>query len=132
MSQTLIPVAENPQHQPLKKDSRNRRRWFELALVMFLAFSGSLIRAVALLKFGPSSPNQISMARWIESAAHEIGILLLLGYILRQSGRKFRPLVLQGGRLRFLSIRRRPSLLCGWSFCHPFGLPSQRILSALC
>lgn len=56
---------------------------------MFLAFSGSLIRAIALLMFGPSSPNPISMARWIEAAAHQIGILLLLGYILRRSGRTF-------------------------------------------
>ena len=57
---------------------------------MFLAVSGSLLRAIALLRFGPSSPNPISMARWIEAAAHQIGILLLLGYILRRSGRKFR------------------------------------------
>jgi membrane protease YdiL (CAAX protease family) len=30
------------------------------------------------------------MARWIELAAHQIGILFLVGYILRQSGRSFR------------------------------------------
>jgi len=57
---------------------------------MFLAFSGSLIRSIALLNAGPSSPNQIAMARWIEAGAHQIGILFLVGYILRQSGRTFR------------------------------------------
>lgn len=88
MPQTPIPVAEQPSIP--ERDPRNRGRWFELALVLFLAFSGSLIRSIALLKAGPSSPNQIGMARWIELAAHQIGILFLVGYILRQSGRTFR------------------------------------------
>ncbi len=56
---------------------------------MFLALSGSLIRSIALLNAGPSSPNQIGMARWMELAAHQIGILFLVGYILRQSSRTF-------------------------------------------
>jgi len=89
MSQTLYPVPEQPSAAVSEAASRNRRRWFELALVMFLAFSGPLIRSIALLHSGPSSPNQIAMARWIEAAAHQIGILFLLGYILRQSGRTF-------------------------------------------
>lgn len=89
MSQTNFPVAEQPSAPSSEKGSQNRRRWFELALVMFLAFSGSLIRSIALLKLGPPSTNQISMARWIEAGAHQIGILLLLAYILRQGGRTF-------------------------------------------
>ena len=90
MTQTLIPVTEQPSAAASEKDSRNPRRWFELALVIFLAFSGSLIRAIALLNLGPSSPNQISMARWIEAGAHQIGILFLVGYLLRLHGRTFR------------------------------------------
>jgi len=83
-------MAQQPSPPAPESDSRTRRRWFELALVMFLAFSGSLIRSISLLNAGPSSPNQISMARWIEAAAHQIGILFLVSYILRQSGRTFR------------------------------------------
>lgn len=56
---------------------------------MFLAFSGSLIRAIAILHAGPSSPNQIGIAGWAESVAHQIGILLLLGYMLKRAGRTF-------------------------------------------
>lgn len=90
MSQTLVPVAEQPSAPTVGRGSRNRRRWFELALVMFLAFSGSLIRAIALLKLGPSFPNQIGVARWIEAGAHQIGILFLVGYLLSLNGRTFR------------------------------------------
>src|SRR5215472_5383211 len=90
VAQNLIPVAEQPSIPVPERDSQARRRWFELALVMFLAFSGSLIRSIALLNAGPSSPNQIAMARWIEAGAHQIGILFLVGSILRQSGRTFR------------------------------------------
>jgi membrane protease YdiL (CAAX protease family) len=70
--------------------SSKRRRWCEVSLVMFLAFSGSLIRAVAYFRAGSPAQTQFGNARWLDAGFHEIGILLLLTYILWRSGRTFR------------------------------------------
>src|SRR5882672_6669400 len=70
--------------------SSKRRRWYEVSLVMFLAFGSSLIRAITYFRAGSPSQTQISNVRWMDASFHQIGILLLLGYILWRSGRTFR------------------------------------------
>lgn len=70
--------------------SSRRSRWFEVSLLMFLAFSSSLIRAITYFRAGSPAQTQVSNVRWMDGGFHQIGILLLLGYILWRSGRTFR------------------------------------------
>jgi len=69
--------------------SDKRLRWFELALVVLLTVGGSIIGAVAVLKYGPSIESPPSNLRWAASGFHEILGLILLGYVLRRHGRRF-------------------------------------------
>jgi membrane protease YdiL (CAAX protease family) len=79
----------------VQDSSSKRRRWFEVCLVMLLAFSGSFISAVSYFRSGSPARAQIGNSHWINATFHEIGILLLLGYILWRSARKFRDIGFQ-------------------------------------
>ena len=79
----------------VQDSSSKRRRWFEVCLVMLLAFSGAFISALSYFRTGSPARNQIANSHWINATIHEIGILLLLGYILWRSARKFRDIGFQ-------------------------------------
>ncbi len=75
--------------------SETRQRWFELGLVLLVAFGGSLVNALYLLKNGPgASPLQTS-GRWVFGTVHEISALLVLGYVLARRGLRFKDLGLR-------------------------------------
>ncbi|HWZ96642.1 MAG TPA: CPBP family intramembrane glutamic endopeptidase [Candidatus Dormibacteraeota bacterium] len=79
-----------PPTQIVSEQNPSKRRWFELALITFVAFSGPLTRAIAYFRSGSTSPGHFDNFRWLENIFHELGVLLLLAYILRCSGRSFR------------------------------------------
>ncbi len=79
-----------PAKQIVPDQSSAKRRWFELALITFVAFSGPLIRAISYFRNGHTSQGQFDNLRYLDSFFHEVGVLLLLGYILWRSGRTFR------------------------------------------
>ena len=84
LSAQTIPIAS-----PIGSHEK-RRRWFELSLVLFLAFSGSILRAIFIFRHGPSSFTDAGSFRWVSGVLHETGILLLLGYVLWRGGRSLR------------------------------------------
>lgn len=73
-----------------------RRRWFELALVLLVAFAGPLFSAIYSLITGatPTSPLSLN-ARWVYDSFHEATALLLLGYMLWHRGLGFKSLALR-------------------------------------
>ena len=75
--------------------AEKRLRWFELALVLALTIGGSIISAVAILKYGVSMAPPSSNLRWVTSSFHEIFGFILLGYILRRRGRRFKDIGLR-------------------------------------
>jgi membrane protease YdiL (CAAX protease family) len=96
MSSSLAQVSGDPLSALSANDSSSkRRRWFEVSLVMLLAFSGSLISAISYFRSGTPARAQIGILHWINATIHEIGILLLLGYILWRGARKFRDIGFQ-------------------------------------
>ena len=63
-------------------NNETRKRWFELFLVLLVAFGGPLLNSIYLLVNGPGAMSQASNARWTLGILQEITALLLLGYVL--------------------------------------------------
>jgi membrane protease YdiL (CAAX protease family) len=84
-----LEVAEvlSPVVPPEKRDAR--LRWFELSLVLLVAFAGPLANALFLLHSGPAGMPHIPNARWLIGLMQEITSLLLLGYVLSRRGLGF-------------------------------------------
>src|ERR1700693_781621 len=61
-------------------------RWFEVVLVLLVAFARSILNAVYLLNHSPTPNVAIGRDRWILGLFHEIIALLLLGYVLSRRG----------------------------------------------
>lgn len=78
--------------------SDKRLRWFELTLVLLLTIGGSIASAIAILIYGPAVASPPSNLRWIASGFHELLGLVLLGYVLRRHGRRFRDIGLGWSR----------------------------------
>jgi membrane protease YdiL (CAAX protease family) len=72
-----------------------RQRWFELSLVLLVAFGGSLVNALYFLQHGPSAVLGASTLRWSYALVHEISALLLLGYVLSRRRLRFKELGLR-------------------------------------
>lgn len=75
------PIAISAQEQ--------RRRWFEVGLVLLVAFGRTIFNSIYLLIHGPNAMPQISSVRWAGGIVHEVTALLLLGYVLSRRGRRF-------------------------------------------
>jgi membrane protease YdiL (CAAX protease family) len=72
-----------------------RIRWFEVSLVLLVAFAGAFLSSVYLLNNGPSPGPHISNARWSINIIHEITSLCLLRYVLSRRNLRFRDLGLR-------------------------------------
>jgi membrane protease YdiL (CAAX protease family) len=72
--------------------SVRRQRWFEVSLVLLVAFGSALVNALFLLKNGPSGTPPMNSARWIIGIVHEVSALLLLGYVLSRRRLRFKDL----------------------------------------
>jgi membrane protease YdiL (CAAX protease family) len=75
--------------------AERRMRWFELFLVLLVAFGSPLFNGIYLLKFGPRAMPHITNARWSFDIVHELSALLLLGYVLSRRNRTFKDLGLR-------------------------------------
>jgi hypothetical protein len=62
--------------------TEKRRRWFEVGLVLLVAFGSSILYSLYLLKNGPQNDSPVSTLRWAALIVQEVSTLLLLGYVL--------------------------------------------------
>jgi len=85
-----IPAYAPPSQPADNFEHSAKRRWFELFLVTFTAFSGPLIRAISYFRHGSATTSQFDNLRYLQNIFHEAGVLLLLAYILWRSRRSFR------------------------------------------
>jgi membrane protease YdiL (CAAX protease family) len=75
--------------------AEKRQRWFEVCLVLLVAFGSNILYALYLLIYGPGASAPYTNFRWVTGIVHEASTLLLLGYVLSRRGRKFAALGLQ-------------------------------------
>jgi membrane protease YdiL (CAAX protease family) len=75
---------------PATPPANKRQRWFEVILVMLVAFAGSILGSIYILKNITSATMQFAGPRLILGFVQEITGLLLLGYVLSRTGRRFR------------------------------------------
>jgi hypothetical protein len=97
-SVSLFPTAQVPEQTvaPVARPtaSEARLRWFELTLVLLLTIGGSIASAIAILIYGPAVAPPSNL-RWIASGFHEVLGVVLLGYVLRRHGGRFRDIGLR-------------------------------------
>jgi membrane protease YdiL (CAAX protease family) len=72
-----------------------RLRWFELSLVLLVAFGGAILNSLYVLRNGPGGTEHISNARWSLGIVQEVTALLLLGYVLSRRNLRFKDLGLR-------------------------------------
>jgi len=94
VSDSSIEIAEiSAPTVPLQRSGESRRqRWFEVGLVLLVAFGGAFLNAADLLHKGPAGFPQVSNARWAVGTIQEITALILLGYVLSRRGLRLRNL----------------------------------------
>ena len=91
MSTELKGVYEDPlAGVPGMAISERRTRWFELALVLLIAFGGSFLSSLYLLNTGKAGVGVVSEFRWARGFVQEIPCLFLLWYVLSRRRRSFR------------------------------------------
>jgi membrane protease YdiL (CAAX protease family) len=100
----LAPVAIIPEATTtaVADAQQNKVRWFELGLVLVLAFGSSLAASIHVLVHGPAQRPAFSNEHWIVAGIHEIGCLALLGYILHRRGLRISNLGLKWSRRNLL------------------------------
>ncbi|MGA8037388.1 MAG: CPBP family intramembrane glutamic endopeptidase [Candidatus Acidiferrales bacterium] len=64
-------------------------RWFELALVLAIAFLRPLTGSIHIFMSGQEKFAGTSPLGWVFAAASDVLVIVLLGYVLARSGRKF-------------------------------------------
>jgi membrane protease YdiL (CAAX protease family) len=67
-------------------------RWFELGLVLLVAFGGYMANSIHVLTYGPAHSPGFTNERWFLSGVHELSCLALLGYVLHRRKLRFRDL----------------------------------------
>lgn len=75
--------------------SEKRRRWFEVGLVLIIAFGSSFLYSLYRLKNGPQHDSSVSTLRWTALIVQEVSTLLLLGYVLSRRTLDFRSIGLR-------------------------------------
>jgi uncharacterized membrane protein YhaH (DUF805 family) len=87
-SDTIVSsTPTNPRNEV--SPGERRQRWFEVCLVLLVAFGGSILNSLYLLKNGPGAMPHISSARWSIGIVQEATALFLLGYVLSRRGLRF-------------------------------------------
>lgn len=87
-SQLTITSTDSTYQQPTISAGERRQRWFELCLVLLVAFGGKVFSVLYFLKYGPNPALLSANSRWASGFVQQITALLLLGYVL--SRRKLR------------------------------------------
>jgi hypothetical protein len=75
--------------------NERRVRWLELSLVLVIAFGGSFLSSLYVMKAGKAGLPMISEFRWARGFVQEIPCLFLLGYILSRRRKSFRDIGLR-------------------------------------
>jgi membrane protease YdiL (CAAX protease family) len=88
-SQAALLPSDSIDTQTNVNAGEKRQRWLELCLVLLVAFAGSILRSVYLLKGGPSLEPPIPSLRWVAGLVQEATALFLLGYVLSRRSLKF-------------------------------------------
>lgn len=70
-------------------ETEKRRRWFEVGLVLIVAFGSSVLYSLYSLKNGPQNYSSVTTLRWAALLVQEVSTLLLLGYVLSRRGLGF-------------------------------------------
>jgi membrane protease YdiL (CAAX protease family) len=94
-SPAALPVADQsaaPSNSPI---GNKRQRWFELCLVLFISFGGSLYNGIYYLNHSLTAVPVITTGRALYTAAQSAATIILLGYVLARTGRKFRDIGLR-------------------------------------
>lgn len=84
------PTATEP-----KVGQAKRQRWFELSLVLLVAFGTFFLNSLYLFRNGPSAAPHISGYRWLMATLQEVTSLLLLAYVLWRRNLRLRDLGLR-------------------------------------
>ena len=69
--------------------TEKRRRWFEVGLVLIVAFGSSVLYSLYSLKNGPQSDSPASTLRWAALIVQQGSTLFLLGYVLSRRALHF-------------------------------------------
>ena len=93
MTNPSATIGTNPRSEVSPGESR--RRWFELCLVLLVAFGSSILNSVKLLKNGARAVPHISSVGWSIGLVQHALALLLLGYVLSRRGLSFSSLGLR-------------------------------------
>jgi membrane protease YdiL (CAAX protease family) len=81
---------------PTERPSENKRlRYFEVCLVLLISLSSSFLSSLYLYLHGPTSLTQGTPFRWTNAFLHHVLALVLMGYVLTRSGRRYRDLGLR-------------------------------------
>jgi membrane protease YdiL (CAAX protease family) len=75
--------------------TEKRRRWFEVGLVLIVAFGSSILYSLYRLKNGPQNDSPVSTLRWAALIVQEVSTLLLLGYVLSRRALGFKSIGLR-------------------------------------
>jgi CAAX prenyl protease-like protein len=94
-SPAALPVADPWATSSNTPAGNKRQRWFELCLVLFISFAGSLYNGLYYLNHGPNPTQIITIPRALFAATQSAVTLVLLGYVLARTGRKFRDIGLR-------------------------------------
>jgi membrane protease YdiL (CAAX protease family) len=100
------PVTEHQVAPPAASDAR--MRWFELALILFIAFSQYIFTSIFMLNGERFQGEEIVSHRYLYRFMQEAGCLLLLGYILSRRKLRFKDI---GLRWSVHDLWRGPALL---------------------
>lgn len=87
--------AAAPEIQGEHAVEERRRRWFEVSLVLLVAFGGAILNSLYILRNGPGAVPHVSNARWSFGIVQEVAALLLLGYVLSRRKLGFKDLGLR-------------------------------------
>jgi membrane protease YdiL (CAAX protease family) len=92
----LKSIGEDAPVEVLAADASEKRvRWFELVLVLILAFGGSFLNSLYLMNTGKAALSMISGFRWARGFVQEIPCLFLLWYVLSRRRLSFRDIGLR-------------------------------------
>src|SRR3984957_11566459 len=90
-----IITAATPESLSAGQSQSKRLRWFELSLVLLVAFARPLLSALYRLKNGPSAVPNITDTGFLIGVVQEVTALLLLGYVLSRRNLRFRDIGLR-------------------------------------
>lgn len=90
-----VAIARETPPPGISAGNEAKARWFELSLVLFVAFGASIAFSIHILVSGPGTPLFTFDQRWLTGSIQEMGCLALLGYVLWRRQLRFTDLGLR-------------------------------------